>query len=537
MSISGRAGGKSNCPEFCKTRGGGVGFPSATGQKGSNCLKRLREWKPDNSWNRRLVNGRRSYEKGVCDTAIGPMTVRKGQTRELKIENVVFGGRGLAKVDGLAVFVEKTVPGDLVEARIYRKKKNYAEARVVSLLSPSPFRVTAPCRYSGFCGGCTWQFLQYEKQLFFKKAHVVESLDHVGGLKGVRVHPVIQSKKTFEYRNKMEFSFSDRRWLLPAELCLENISKGFALGLHVPGTFHKVLDIDACLLQASQGNDILSDVRTFVKQSGIPPYGLKSHQGFWRFLMLRHSPSYDTWMVNIVTSEGQDAWAQPLVDMLFAKYDNLSSVVHSVNTRKAAIAVGERERLLAGEPFMRDKLGDFEFKISANSFFQTNTSGAESLYGIVKDYSGLTGRETVLDLYSGTGTIPVFLSGLAARIVGIEIAESAVQDAWENCVRNGVDNCQFICEDIKTGLSQIREKPDVVILDPPRSGVHPDVVKAVMAMAPKTIVYVSCNPTSLARDLALLTQDYCVLEVQPVDMFPHTYHIECVAKLHRACQP
>jgi 23S rRNA (uracil1939-C5)-methyltransferase len=264
---------------------------------------------------------------------------------------------------------------------------------------------------------------------------------------------------------------------------------------------------------------------------------LKSHEGFWRFLMLRHSSRYDTLMVNIVTSEGETSWTTPLANMLLAKHDNISSVVHNVNTRKAAIAAGEYERLLAGEPFIKDKLGDFEFKISANSFFQTNTSGAESLYGVVKDYSGLTGRETVIDLYSGTGTIPVYLSDRAARIVGIEIERSAVKDAWENCARNNVDNCQFICEDINIGLGQISEKPDVVILDPPRTGMHPDVVKAVGAMAPDKIVYVSCNPTSLARDLSMLAEDYHVVEVQPVDMFPQTYHIECVARLHRASRP
>jgi 23S rRNA (uracil1939-C5)-methyltransferase len=461
------------------------------------------------------------------------MTVKKGQIRELKIEKLVFGGRGLARIDDFAVFVEKTAPGDVVKAKVYRKKKQHAEARVVELVSPSPFRVVAPCRFSGFCGGCTWQFLQYDKQVLFKTEQVIESLEHIGGMKGICVHPAIKAEKEFEYRNKMEFSFSDRPWLLPSEFEGAQIPKDIALGLHVPGTFNKVLDVDACLLQVSLGNEILSDVRSFVRESGIPPYGLKSHEGFWRFLMLRHSSSYDTWMVNIVTSEGEISWIQPLAERLFSMYDNVTSVVHNVNTRRAAIAVGEHENLLAGEPFIKDRIGKFEFTISANSFFQTNTSGAECLYHIVKDYSGLTGREMVVDLYSGTGTIPVYLSDGASRIVGIEIVESAVRDARENCGRNGVDNCQFICEDIKAGLHRIREKPDVVIVDPPRSGMHPDVVKAVRAMAPGRIVYVSCNPTSLARDLSMLAEDYGVVEVQPVDMFPHTYHIECVAKLDR----
>jgi 23S rRNA (uracil1939-C5)-methyltransferase len=461
------------------------------------------------------------------------MTVKKGQILELEIEKLILGGRGLARVNGFAIFVERTAPGDKVQARVVRKKKNHAEARVVDLITPSSFRVVEPCRYSGFCGGCPWQFLQYDKQVLFKKEQVSESLEHIGKLGNVRVLPPIESEKILEYRNKMEFSFSDRRWLLPSEFSKQEVAYSFALGLHVPGTFHKVLDIHSCQLQPSLGNEILGDVRHHVKDSGIPPYGLRSHKGFWRFLMLRHSSSYDTWMVNIVTSEGESSWVQPLADLLFKKYDNISSVVHNVNTRRASIAVGEREELLAGVSFIRDRIGKFEFEISANSFFQTNTAGAECLYGIVKKYAGLTGQEMVVDLYSGTGTIPIFLSEDASEVVGIEISASAVKDGRENCRRNSVDNCQFICGDIKEGLGQIKGTPDVMIVDPPRAGMHPDVVKAVRAMAPGRIVYVSCNPASLARDIAMLKEDYHVVEVQPVDMFPHTYHIECVARLDR----
>jgi 23S rRNA (uracil1939-C5)-methyltransferase len=459
------------------------------------------------------------------------VTVKKGQILELKIEKLIFGGRGLARVNGFALFVERVVPGDEVRVRVFRKKKNHAEARVVDLLHPSPFRVAPPCRYSGFCGGCPWQFLDYEKQLVFKRRHVVESLEHIGQLKGIRVHPAIPSEKRFGYRNKMEFSFSDRRWLLPEELSNSDVSAGFALGLHVPGSFAKVLDIDACLIQPALGNHILGEVRDYTRQSGIPPYGLRSHSGFWRFLMLRHAPSCDTWMVNIVTSEEQTPWVEPLCRLLCAQYGNITSVVNNVNTRRASIAVGQSQRLLAGEPVIKDKIGDFEFEISANSFFQTNTAGAERLYNVVKAYAGLTGKEAVLDLYSGTGTISIFLSAGAREIVGIEIAETAVEDARKNCKKNRVDNCQFLCADIAAGLKRIQQRTDVMIIDPPRVGMHPDVVKAVCTDRPARIVYVSCNPTTLARDLALLKDHYHVAEVQPVDMFPHTYHIESVARL------
>ena len=461
------------------------------------------------------------------------MTVRKGHILELRIEKLIFGGRGLARVNGLAIFVERAVPGDEVRVRVFKKKKNHAEARLVELIAPSPFRVKPPCRYSGFCGGCTWQFLDYENQLFFKREHIIESLEHIGQLASIRVHPVIPSEKIFGYRNKMEFSFSDRRWLLPEELPRKDIPKDFALGLHVPGTFDKVLDTEACLLLPDTGNKILGDVRCYAKESRIPAYGLKSHKGFWRFLMLRHASSHDKWMVNIITSEEQRPWVQPLADLLYQKHKNITSVVNNVNTRKAGIAVGQWEILLSGEPFISDKIAGFEFEISANSFFQTNTAGAARLYETVKAYASLTGKETVVDLYSGTGTIPIFLSDGARKVTGIEISEEAVRDAQKNCQRNRIRNCRFICKDIKEGLKDVTDRPDVMVIDPPRVGIHRDVIKMVRSLSPNRIVYLSCNPATLARDLALLREDYLVAEVQPIDMFPHTYHVECVARLEK----
>jgi 23S rRNA (uracil1939-C5)-methyltransferase len=461
------------------------------------------------------------------------MSLKRGQILPLKIEKLIYGGKGLARVDGLAVFVDKALPGDEVQARIVRKRKNRVEARVVELIRPSPFRVPAPCPYSGYCGGCTWQSLDYEKQLDFKREQVVESLEHLGGLKDIKVHPVIPSEKRFQYRNKMEFSFSDRRWLLPEELSREDLAKDFALGLHVPGTFNKVLDTSACLLIPQTGNEILEDVRRYAKQSGIPAYGLKSHQGFWRFLVLRHSVARDVWMVNLVTSEEQRSWVQPLADLLREKYRNVVSVVNNVNQGKAGIAIGQWETCLAGESSISDRIGPFEFEISANSFFQTNTKGAVRLYEITKAYAGLTGQETVVDLYSGTGTIPILLSSVSKKIVGIEISESAVEDARRNCAENGIENCRFICKDIVDGLDDLEPDPDVMIIDPPRAGMHKDVTKKFLSLAPKRLVYLSCNPTTLARDLSLLKESYRVVEIQPVDMFPQTYHIESVTRLER----
>lgn len=461
------------------------------------------------------------------------MKIKKGQLLALDISGIAFGGKGIAKVNGLTVFVEKAVPMDHVVARIVRKKKRYAEAFIDTLIKPSPFRITEKCMYSGFCGGCKWQFLQYHKQLEYKQQHVVESIERIGQIRGVPVHPTIPSPEIFEYRNKMEFSCSDRRWLMPKEMEKSDIDKSFALGLHVPGTFYKVIDTRVCFLQPELGNHILDDVRKFIRMSDVPVYGLRSHIGFWRFLMLRHSTTYNQWMVNIITSIEDPKTIQPLADQLIKTYSEIVSVVNNVTSLKAGVAVGEYEILLSGQPSIRDKIGGFEFEISANSFFQTNTRGAQRLYETIKEYADLSGNETVVDLYCGTGAIAIFLSEEAKTVIGIEITESAVNDAMNNCRINGISNCRFILGDIKEKLTELAAVPDVMIIDPPRAGMHKDVVYKIIELAPTRIVYVSCNPATMARDLGLLKESYRVMEVQPVDMFPHTYHIESVAKLEK----
>ena len=459
------------------------------------------------------------------------MAIKKGQQYDVEITGIAFGGKGLTKIDRLAVFVNQAVPGDRATIRIMKKRKSLAEARVVELLKPSDDRITAPCPYSGFCGGCKWQFLAYEKQLIYKRQHVAESLEHIGGIRGVSVHPTIPSDLIFGYRNKMEFSCSDRRWLLPDEMGQDGIDTNFALGLHVPGTFYKVLDIRACLLQPDLGNTILNDVRSHFRQSPKPIYGLRSHTGFWRFVMLRHSVASNHWMVNIVTAAFDRRELMPLADQLLGTYPEVISIINNVTTRKAGVATGEFEETIAGKSHISDRIGPYDFDISANSFFQTNTRGAGRLYEVVKDYATLDGSQTVLDLYSGTGTIPIVLSAFARNIIGIEIIASAVEDANKNCVKNDIVNCEFIKGDIKDILPGLRQTPDVMIIDPPRAGMHKDVVKQVQKMGAQRIVYVSCNPATLARDLAMMIDDYRIQEVQPVDMFPHTYHVEAVAKL------
>lgn len=462
------------------------------------------------------------------------MKVKKEETVEVTIEKMAFGGEGVARSDGLVVFVRGGLPGDRVRAGILKKKKAFAEAKVLEILSPSSHRIDAPCPYFPHCGGCKWQHALYARQLEYKRDHVVDGLTRIGTLPDTPVRETIPSERAYGYRNKMEFSFSTRRWLLPGEFEAGQDGEGLALGLHAPGTFNKVLDIDACLLQSEEGNEILREVKTFARESGLPAYGLKSHEGFWRFLTLRHSEHRDEWMVNVITGEENRDLMERLSRRLTGRFDRIRTFVHSVSARKAAIAVGEREATLYGDGVIEDKLGPFAFRISANSFFQTNSLTAEKLYSKVMEYAELKGSETVLDLYSGTGTIPIFISGqTSGEIIGMEINGAAVQDAEMNCRANRITNVRFIVGDIRETLTTLRSKPDVVIIDPPRAGMHKDALSQVLELGAERLVYVSCNPPTLARDLSVLAERYEVVEVQPVDMFPHTYHIEAVAKLAR----
>jgi 23S rRNA (uracil1939-C5)-methyltransferase len=461
------------------------------------------------------------------------MEIRKGDTRELEVEKVIYGGRGLAYMNNMAIFVDKAVPGDRITAKVIRVKKNFAEAKVLEVIEASPNRIIAPCPYSDYCGGCTWQCIEYEKQLEYKHAFVEDLLNHIGKATNFQVHQPLPSPQIFGYRNKMEFSFSDKRWLLPKERDEKKDNNNFALGLHVPGTFDKIIDIEGCLLQKEKGNEILREVKRFISDSGIPVYGLRTHQGFWRYLMLRHSYFFDEWMVNIITSEQRDAPIQALASILKDRFKEIASIVNNINTRKGGTAVGEREKIFVGERNIKDKIGPFTFEISANSFFQTNTPMAERLYESVKSFASLTGKETILDLYSGIGTVSIFLASQATKIIGVDISNAAIADAKRNCKLNGIDNCEFLCGDVKMFLSQFNIQPDLLITDPPRVGMQRGVIDQILKLLPGRIIYISCNPSTLARDIALLKEVYKLEEVQPIDLFPNTYHIESVARLER----
>lgn len=464
---------------------------------------------------------------------IKPMDIRKGDTIELAIEKVVYGGRGLAHLDKMAIFVDKAVPGDRVTAKVVKVKKDFAEARILEVIDASPHRTIALCPYIDYCGGCSWQFIKYEKQLEYKHAFVQDLLSHIGKVGNFQLHHILPSPQIFGYRNKMEFSFSDRRWSLPKDGDEKRGDKDFALGLHVPGTFDKIIDIEGCLLQREKGNEILREVKRYVRDSGIPAYGLKSHRGFWRYLVLRYSHYFDGWMVNIVTGDERDPPVHALASILKGRFKEITSIVNNINTRKGGTAVGERERILEGDGNLREKIGGFAFEISVNSFFQTNTPMAERLYESVRDLASLTGKETVLDLYCGIGTVSMFLASQASRIIGVDISISALADANRNCGLNGVDNCEFLCGDMRRVLSQVNIRPELLVTDPPRAGMHRKVIDQILRFLPDRIIYISCNPATLARDIAFLRERYRVEEVQPIDLFPNTYHIESIVRLER----
>ncbi|MCE5335821.1 MAG: 23S rRNA (uracil(1939)-C(5))-methyltransferase RlmD [Desulfobacteraceae bacterium] len=466
--------------------------------------------------------------------------IAKGQETELYVDKLAFGGMAVARVDGFVFFLDRAVPGQIVRARITKKKKNYAEARVLEVVSESPHQVKAPCPHFGICGGCHWQDISYPVQLHWKKSHVLESLGHIAGIGEAEVLPIIASPEPFRYRNKMEFTFSARRWLSPEEFSREEPPPAeslFALGLHVRGLFDKVFTIDSCCLQSETANAILRDVRDWARNSGLPAYTIRSHEGFWRFLVIREARRTGEMLVHLITSgtPKADSAVEDLGARLGSLYPQITTLVHSISDKKSQVAAGDSSRVLFGTGRIEERLGDLRFRISSHSFFQTNSLGAEMLYDTVAELGEFDGSEKVWDLYCGTGSIGIYIASRVKEVFGIELIEDAVEDARENCRINSIRNCSFLAGDLKDVIREASQegRPDVVITDPPRAGMHPKVVKTLLEVAPRKIIAVSCNPASLARDAALLTEAYEIGAVQPFDLFPHTPHLECVVRFDR----
>jgi 23S rRNA (uracil1939-C5)-methyltransferase len=450
---------------------------------------------------------------------------------ELEIEKLAFGGKGLTRLNEYVIFVERSLPGDLIKARIVKRRPNYAEAKLLEIIKPSPLRIKAPCPYFGECGGCTWQNLAYTDQLKFKKEHVRESLKQLAGIEDYEIKDPLPAMPVWGYRNKMEFSFSDRRWFTAGEKFQENKDDHFVLGLHVTGTYDKILKVDNCLLQNDCANAVLRIVDKFCTREKLPAYSDKTQEGYLRFLVIRHSIYTNEIMVVLVTRTRSPERLKSLAGELLASIPQITSIVNTINTRPAQIAYGEETIVIAGKDHIVEKINGLIFKISAHSFFQTNSHQAQALYNTVIEYADLSELELVWDLYSGTGTIALLLSRYARRVVGFELVQSAVQDAIFNSAQNGLTNISHISGDILLNIKQVGELPQVVITDPPRSGMHSQICDFLNGCGAKKIIYVSCNPATMSRDIKQLSQNYRLKRVQPVDMFPHTFHIETVCEL------
>jgi 23S rRNA (uracil1939-C5)-methyltransferase len=474
--------------------------------------------------------------------------MQKGDLLELEIEKYAFEGKGISKVNlnpddekNYVVFVKGSYPGDKVEAKLTKIKKSYAEAKTINIISPSPERVEAKCKYSGVCGGCKQQDLSYEAQIKYKQQQVEEIFFKQARFskEDVEVLPIIPSGNIFFYRNKMEFSFSNKRWLTTDEInSTGNIDKSFALGLHIPNIYDKVLDIDECFLQSQLSNNILNLTRSFLKERNIQPYSTKDHKGFLRTLVIRQAFHTKDLMVNLVTAYEDEPLIKSYVNELVKNFPEITTIVNNINQKKASVALGDYEKVYFGDGFITDMIGDFTFRISANSFFQTNTLQAEKLYQTAIDFAEFKDDEIVYDFYSGAGTITIYVSRKVKEVYAFETVESAVEDAKVNAKLNAISNVNFITADLyKSILPVINQKnipkPSAIILDPPRSGLHKNTVADVISLNPEKIVYVSCNPATQARDVKLFSEaGYKLIKMRPVDMFPHTHHMENVVMLH-----
>lgn len=464
----------------------------------------------------------------------------------VEMADFAVGGKSIARLDGLVIFVPGTVPGDKVKARVRKAKKSYLEAEMLELLQASLLRTLPRCSHFGICGGCKWQQASYASQLDFKRRQVVDALERIGGFQGVVVQEAIGSDEQYFYRNKMEFSFGpkwvDRDKFRDLKEGASDHGHSIALGLHPATLFSKVLDIEECFLQSPLSNQVLGLVRKVAVENGLTFYSTITHAGFLRNLVIREGKRTGDVMANLVTSEDRPEIMQKFNDRLVEECPQVTTFLNNITTRKSQVAIGEYERVYHGPGYITEKLGGRVFKVSANSFFQTNTLQAERLYEAAVRMADLRPEDLVYDLYSGTGTIALFLAGHVRRVVCVEAVEASVLDARSNADLNGVSNCIFEIGDLKEKLTTDRKwmehhgSPSVVILDPPRSGAHGKVILKILELAPDRIVYVSCNPATQARDLKLLCADgrYVIREVQPVDMFPHTEHIECVVALRRS---
>jgi 23S rRNA (uracil1939-C5)-methyltransferase len=451
------------------------------------------------------------------------------------VEDYAAEGKSLARVDGKVIFIENAVPGDIVDIRLSKNKKDWAEGFVTAFRQYSADRVEPFCAHFGVCGGCRWQMLPYARQLQYKQQQVEDNLRRIGKIELPAILPILGAPESVRYRNKMEYTFSNKRFLLPEELNDPTVSSRTRVaGFHARGLFDKVVDIDICHLQEEPTNRLRKAVRDFGLRQDLSFYDIKMHEGWLRNLQLRICTTGEI-MANIVTGYEDAEQIRSLSDELMEQFPDLTTLLHTINPKWNDSISDLEPRVLFGKGYVIEKLGDFSFRIGPKSFFQTNSRQGERLYQVAREFAELSGREIVYDLYCGTGSIGIFVSPRARRIVGVEVIAEAVEDARTNATLNGIGHASFFAGDV-TDICQdeffaSHGRPDVIITDPPRAGMHEQLVNKILEIAAPTVVYVSCNPATQARDLHLLDAKYVVTKIQPVDMFPHTHHIENVVQL------
>lgn len=452
---------------------------------------------------------------------------------KILITDVAAEGKAIAKQDDLVIFTQYAVPGDIVDIQLTKKKKNYAEGRVIKFHQYSNERCDAVCEHFGVCGGCKWQLLPYEKQLFYKQKQVQDNLTRIAKVELPEIHHIIGSKQIYFYRNKLEFTFSNRKWLQNVDMA-ENEKNMNGVGFHIPGMFDKVLDINRCWLQEDISNQIRNEIRRYAFDNSLTFFDLRNQQGLLRTLMIRNTTIGELMVVLVFFYDNKDV-INNILTHIKNKFPQITSLLYVVNSKRNDTITDQTINLFDGNDFIVEQMEDLKFKIGAKSFYQTNSRQAYELYKVVRNFANLADNELVYDLYTGTGTIANFVAKNAKKVIGIEYVPEAIEDAKKNAEINGIENTLFFAGDMKdvlnTSFIKIYGKPDVIITDPPRAGMHDDVIKTIIFAQPQRIVYVSCNPATQARDLQFLDEKYNVTAVQPVDMFPHTHHVENVILL------
>lgn len=461
---------------------------------------------------------------------------KKPLLEDVLIEDIGGEGKALSRFEGKILFVPMAIPGDVVDVQIQKSKKSYSEGYVTQYKKFSDMRIDAKCEHFGVCGGCSWQHLPYEKQLMYKQKQVVDFFVRLGKLTGFEARYILPSEKTYYYRNKLEYSFSAQRWLSNEEIESgeEKIDRR-GLGFFLPKKFFRILDINSCHLQPEPSNSIRQELKKFVIENNLEPYDQRANVGFIRSVIIRNT-SIGEWLI-IVTFHHESPWIAKILDHLRDKFPELTSIYFVINPKVNDVITDLKTMFYWGKPHITEEMEGLKFRISPKSFYQTNSHQAYTLYKVTRDFAGLKGDEVVYDLYTGTGTIANFVAGSCKKVVGVEYIEEAIVDARINSADNNITNTVFYAGDMKDVLKEeLIEKegaPDVIITDPPRAGMHPDVVKTILKAKPKKVVYVSCNPSTQVRDIQMMEEDYKLIRIQPVDMFPQTFHVENVALLER----